>query len=118
MLSHSFKLADPDCVYSQLLDSALAALKVLNESDFAQTADNIPQPYADFPALPDEPFDLPSILVPPEVIELDGLTTDTGEDAQVKKEEWPQYFVRLFDADVSVPLHCGFSVFIRTVSVR
>ncbi|KAF9821012.1 hypothetical protein IEO21_00989 [Rhodonia placenta] len=85
----------------ELLDSALAALKVLNESDFAQTADNIPQPYADFPALPDEPFDLPSILVPPEVIELDGLTTDTGEDAQVKKEEWPQYFVRLFDADIT-----------------
>lgn len=47
------------------------------------------------------PFDLPLVLVPPEIIELDGLAADSEEEAQVKKEEWPEYFLRLFDNDVS-----------------
>lgn len=90
----------------QLLDSALAALNALKASDFAQTVDSFAQPYADFSPSPAPPFEIPSVLVPPEVIELDGLTTETGEDAQVKKEEWPAYFVRLFDNDVrSSPCH-------------
>lgn len=46
------------------------------------------------------PFEIPSVLVPPEVIELDGLSTDSGEDALVKKEEWPEFYLRLFDNDV------------------
>jgi nuclear cap-binding protein subunit 1 len=41
-------------------------------------------------------------LVPPEVIELDGMATDSSEDAQVKKEEWPEYYIALFDNDVGV----------------
>ena len=45
-------------------------------------------------------FELPSVLVPPEVIELDSLSTDSGEDALVKKEEWAEYYLRLFDNDV------------------
>ncbi|PCH41554.1 hypothetical protein WOLCODRAFT_137465 [Wolfiporia cocos MD-104 SS10] len=85
----------------ELLDSALAALRALNDGDFVQTADSFPQPYFDYPEYAETPFDLPSVLVPPEVIELDGLTTDTGEDAQVKKEEWPQYYTRIFDNDVT-----------------
>ncbi len=43
-------------------------------------------------------FSLPSVLVPPEVIELEN---EMGEDAPIKKEEWPEYFVRLFENDVS-----------------
>ncbi|KAG1828882.1 armadillo-type protein [Suillus variegatus] len=50
---------------------------------------------------------LPAILVPPEVIELDGLATDAGEDAQVKKEDWPQYFFHLFDNDVHHRKECA-----------
>ncbi|OCH85443.1 cap binding protein 80-PB [Obba rivulosa] len=85
----------------EILDSAIAALRILEASDFAQTADTFPQPYADFPPLDAEPFELPSVLVPPEVIELDGLMTEDGEDAQVKKEEWPAYYIRLFDNDIT-----------------
>ncbi|KAH9938689.1 armadillo-type protein [Fomitopsis serialis] len=85
----------------ELLDSALAALSALREGNFAETANSFVQPYVDFPEFTPAPFELPSVLVAPEVIELDGLTTEAGEDAQVKKEEWPAYFVRLFDNDVT-----------------
>ncbi|KAI0676720.1 cap binding protein 80-PB [Trametes maxima] len=83
------------------LDCALAALQTLNSSDFAQTADSYPQPYTEFPPWTQEAFNLPGVLVPPEVIELDGLTTESGEDAQPKKEEWPQCYVRLFENDTT-----------------
>lgn len=90
-------------IYPQLLDTVLQALRTLDESDFAETASSFCQPYASYED-PDlttfTPYNLPSVLVPPEVIELDGLSTDSGEDAQVKKEEWPEYFLRLFDNDV------------------
>jgi nuclear cap-binding protein subunit 1 len=46
------------------------------------------------------PFDLPSVLVPPEVIELEVLSPESSEDAPIKKEEWPEYMLRLFDNDV------------------
>ncbi|EPQ59678.1 hypothetical protein GLOTRDRAFT_71322 [Gloeophyllum trabeum ATCC 11539] len=87
----------------ELLETALAVLKTLNASDFAETANSYPQPYADLPGLPEgaAPFELPSVLVPPEIIELDGLAADTSEDAQVKKEEWPEYYIRLFDNEVT-----------------
>ncbi|KAJ8592671.1 hypothetical protein M405DRAFT_28898 [Rhizopogon salebrosus TDB-379] len=89
----------------EVLDTGLAVLKALDFSEFAEVSESFPQPYLDFPDLdPTEsaPFELPAILVPPEVIELDGLATDAGEDAQVKKEEWPHYFLHLFD-DVTTP---------------
>ncbi|CDO74178.1 hypothetical protein BN946_scf185043.g229 [Trametes cinnabarina] len=83
------------------LDCAVAALQTLNGSDFAQTADSYPQPYLSSPPWIGEPFQLPGVLVPPEVMELDGLQTESGEDAQPQKEEWPQCYVRLFDNDLS-----------------
>jgi nuclear cap-binding protein subunit 1 len=46
------------------------------------------------------PFDLPSVLVPPEVIELEVLSPESSEDAPIKKEEWPEFMLRLFDNDV------------------
>lgn len=86
---------------TQIIESALTALQAFNSSDFAQTADAFLQPYILYPAYADTPFELPSVLVPPEVIELDSLSTDSGEDALVKKEEWVEYYIRLFDNDVS-----------------
>ncbi|KAI0829290.1 cap binding protein 80-PB [Trametes gibbosa] len=83
------------------LDCALAVLQTLNGSGFSQTADSYPQPYLAFPPWSEEPYNLPGVLVPPEVIELDGLTTESGEDAQPKKEEWPQCYVRLFENDLT-----------------
>jgi nuclear cap-binding protein subunit 1 len=85
----------------QLLDTVLACLRSLDSSSFADTMTNFPQPYAQYPDLDTVPFELPSVLVPPEVIEMDGLSDESGEDAQVKKEEWPEYILRLFDNDVS-----------------
>ncbi|KAI0751203.1 cap binding protein 80-PB [Daedaleopsis nitida] len=81
------------------LDCALAALQALNANEFSQIADSVPQPYAELPPLSDPPFEIPDVLVPPENIEMDSLTTESGEDAQVKKDEWPQCYVRLFDDD-------------------
>src|ERR1700691_5807497 len=87
----------------KLLDAVLATLQALDSSDFAESSTSFPQPYSDYTELDpakSPPFNLPSVLVPPEIIELDGLSTDVGEDAQAKKEEWPEYFQRLFDAGV------------------
>lgn len=89
----------------KLLDTLLKTLRVLNDEDFVETPNSFPQPYASYPELGPAtslPFDLPLVLVPPEIIELDGLAADSEEEAQVKKEEWPEYFLRLFDNDVSV----------------
>lgn len=101
---------------TQLLDAALVTLRVLDSSDFADSLTSFPRPYSDYANLDlnvSPLFDLPSILVPPEIIELDGLSTDAGEDAQVKKEEWPEYFQRLFDTSVRMPGLCRISTFLH-----
>ncbi|KAG6333085.1 hypothetical protein ID866_6009 [Astraeus odoratus] len=88
----------------ELLDNAITVLKTLEASEFADPPASFPQPYLDYEDLDpaaSPPFELPSILVPPEVIELDGLASDAGEDAQVKKEEWPEFWFRLCDNVVS-----------------
>ena len=41
------------------------------------------------------------MLVPPEIIELDSISADSGEEAPLKQEEWPEFYVRLFPEDVS-----------------
>ncbi|PBK65728.1 hypothetical protein ARMSODRAFT_940305 [Armillaria solidipes] len=85
----------------ELLDILLASLGALEKSGYAESLTSFPRPYADFPALDLEsftPFSLPSVLVPPEVIELEN---EMGDDAPIKKEEWPEYFIRLFENDVS-----------------
>jgi nuclear cap-binding protein subunit 1 len=85
-----------------VLDSLLTALNTLNESDFAGTADCIPQPYLQGAAdIEISKYDLPSVLVPPEIIEVEGITSETGSEAQIKKEEWPEYYFRVFTNDVS-----------------
>jgi nuclear cap-binding protein subunit 1 len=72
----------------------------LGSSNFAETFHSYPQPYAGYPDLDSMPFELPSVLVPPEIIELDGLSSDSGDEVQVKTEEWPEYTLRLFENDV------------------
>ncbi|KAF8841289.1 hypothetical protein BDN67DRAFT_989826 [Paxillus ammoniavirescens] len=104
----------------ELLDNGLTVLKALEESDFLDAWSNVPQPYLDYPDLDpivSSPFELPSILVPPEVIELDGLATDAGEDAQVKKEDWPEYFFYLFDNTVT-PEPTSMSGFLIRSNIR
>ncbi|KAI5122169.1 hypothetical protein M0805_007067 [Coniferiporia weirii] len=86
---------------SEVLDNAIEVLRVLDESDFAETASNFVHPYANIEDLTPY-FDLPSVLVPPEVIELENLTDGAEDNAQsFKNEEWPEYRIRLFDNDVT-----------------
>jgi hypothetical protein len=75
-------------------------MKTLNSQDFANLSDIFPQPYLDGPESVLPPFDLPSVLVPPEVVDMDALGESSGEEAQVKREEWPEYHLTLFDNDV------------------
>jgi nuclear cap-binding protein subunit 1 len=79
----------------------------MSANDFIETDDSYPQP-SSLSRLDESlsPFELPSILVPPDVIELelDGLAVgdDGGDGAPpAKKEEWPEFYVRLFENDVS-----------------
>lgn len=86
-----------------MLDSLLNALDILNAADFAGTVDCIPQPYLkDGATTFDVPkYDLPSVLVPPEIIEVEGITSEAGSDeGRIKREEWPEYYFRVFSNDV------------------
>ncbi|KAF9004719.1 cap binding protein 80-PB [Cyathus striatus] len=101
----------------ELLDTLLSALESLNENDFVETDNCFPRPYRRFEdsdPISVEPYQLPSVLVPPEVIELDSLSSDSGEEAQVKKEEWPEFFLRLFNLDVSPDPHSPAGYIIRS----
>src|ERR1700676_5338391 len=80
-------------------------LQTLDSTDFADSLTSFPQPYSEYAELDSSTsplFNLPSVLVPPEIIELDGLSTSVGEDSQAKKDDWPEYFQRLFDAGVRI----------------
>ena len=91
-------------------------MKTLNSRDFADLSDIFPQPYLDGaePVLP--PFDLPSVLVPPEVVEMDALSESSSGEVQVRREEWPEYHLILFDSDV-IPFYpwVSFSKFAHNV---
>ncbi|KAI6046510.1 MIF4G like-domain-containing protein [Pisolithus marmoratus] len=101
----------------ELLDSVITVLKALETSEFADPPASFPQPYLEYEDLDpatSPPFELPSILVPPEVIELDGLSSDDGEDAQVKRDEWPEFWFRLFDNAVTPDLNTISGFLIRS----
>ncbi|KAF8966447.1 MIF4G like-domain-containing protein [Flammula alnicola] len=88
----------------ELLEILLTTLTALNQSDFKDTATCMPQPYTLYPDIDTvvlKHYDLPLVLVPPEVIELDSMSADSSEESQVKKDEWPEFFMRLFQNDVS-----------------
>ncbi|KAF8898142.1 MIF4G like-domain-containing protein [Gymnopilus junonius] len=88
----------------ELLDVLLSSLTALNESDFKEIENCVPQPYKKYPEIDSAtltPYVLPVVLVPPEIIELDSMSADSGEEAPVKQEEWPEFLSRLFPEDVS-----------------
>ncbi|KAJ3496811.1 hypothetical protein NLJ89_g10434 [Agrocybe chaxingu] len=104
----------------ELLDILLSSLVLLNKSNFNDTADCVPQPYKAYPDLDPtlvKPYDLPVVLVPPEVIELESIPADSGEEAQVKKEEWPEFYVRLFPSDISPDPNTPTGYVIRTALI-
>lgn len=73
----------------------------MKETSFEETSNCVPQPYNDYEDLDLSPYELPLVLVPPEAIELG---EGEEEDVQVRKEEWPEYFIRVFPNDVSIVL--------------
>lgn len=76
----------------------------LKDSGFDKTENCVPQPYKNYPSLDSSlvvPYDLPLVLVPPEVIEMESMSADSSEETQIKKEDWPEFFVRVFPNDVS-----------------
>ena len=74
-------------------------MRSLNSSDFEDAENLVPQPYKNYPTPDVMPYDLPLVLVPPEVIEMETLST-ASEEVQIKKEDWPEFFIRLFPNDV------------------
>src|SRR5713226_255518 len=88
-----------------MLDCAVSALKTLDPSYFIDVSAIFPQPYTAMSTPTVVPFDLPSVLVPPEVIELEVLSPESSEGAPIKKVAWPEFMLRLFDNDVRV-LRC------------
>ncbi|KAH8074940.1 MIF4G like-domain-containing protein [Cristinia sonorae] len=86
-------------VANELLDSALTALEVMYEDGFAQGSECFPRPYVEVITEGSVVFALPSVLVPPEVIELDGLSSES--DILVKKADWAEFHIRIFDNDVT-----------------
>ncbi|KAF9558221.1 hypothetical protein CPC08DRAFT_743399 [Agrocybe pediades] len=102
----------------ELLDILLSSLTTLNQSNFKDTENCIPQPYKNYATIEPsvlEPYVLPAVLVPPEVIELDAMSAESGEESSVKKEEWPEFFIRLFPNDVSPDPSSAPGYVVRTV---
>ena len=80
-----------------MLENLYTVLQKQHENNFVEEVDSYVRPYAAYEAYPTS-FELPSVLVPPEVIELDAFSNDLGEEP--KKEEWSEYSIRLFDNEV------------------
>lgn len=96
------KLGNVELIFSdKLLDTAITALKALAAANFDGP---YPRPYAEYPQLDSSfiPFALPPVLVTPELIEDDGSVETEESTVQVKKEEWPEYYLRLFGDDVGI----------------
>lgn len=86
----------------QPLESIIEVLDSLISSEFAEILQCYPRPYS---AIPDNAdfvaFTLPSVLVPPEIIEVDGVENS----GHIKMgDESPQCVLKLFDDDVRISL--------------
>lgn len=80
----------------------ITTLRKLDENDFEDTSNCFPRPYEIYSPIDAsvlKPYDLPPVLVPPEAIEMDSPDTSEGE-TPVKKDEWPEFFLRLFPSEV------------------
>lgn len=96
----------------ELLDMLIMNLEKLNETDYVDIENCIPRPYTVYPPFDPavfRPYSLPSVLVPPEAMDLE----ESGE-MQVKKDDWPEFFPRLFPTDVSPDFENPVGYFIRT----
>ena len=92
---------------------------ILNQNDFNDVIACLPQPYKSFDDIDFSVlarYDLPVVLVPPEVIELDSLSSDAGEETQARKQEWPEFFIRLFSNEVSLYNDSHFYYYLPSLS--
>jgi len=103
--------------------SLISAIRSLAQSNFSEDIWVLPQPLSHYPDLVSDdfsPFDLPSVLVPPEVFEMDTLelggTMYEENQSTTKKEELPRFYLSLFDNEVSSSL--GLASSILTLSYR
>ena len=92
----------------QLLESLVVALRELPTTTTASILRNL----NDEVTLDVDPFELPSFLVPPEIIDMDSFSGGADAAANEKKEELPVYLLRLFDNTVRffryvLMLHCS-----------
>ncbi|TCD60345.1 hypothetical protein EIP91_010329 [Steccherinum ochraceum] len=95
----------------ELLDSALEALEAMHRSGFQEALECFPRPYSDA-AIDGSPiFDLPSVLVPPEAIELEGISNDS--EGVIKKGDWAEFYVRIFDNEVTPNISTPIGYFLR-----
>ncbi|KLO09925.1 hypothetical protein SCHPADRAFT_999939 [Schizopora paradoxa] len=86
----------------EVLDIALALAKSLEKMEFSEASKAIVQPYEKDDGITFTPFfDLPSVLVPPEVIELDHLTNGEASTSPQKNDDWAEYKLHLFDSGVT-----------------
>lgn len=99
---------------TELLDALLSSCKALLAAEFSESTVPFPRPYSTYTPLDIEAFVLPSVLVPPEAIEIEGLSNELEDNAPIKKEEWPEYFVELFDNDVTPDFSTPEGYVIRT----
>ncbi|KIJ26031.1 hypothetical protein M422DRAFT_272943 [Sphaerobolus stellatus SS14] len=95
---------------NEVLMSLISALQAQAKSNFSEDIWVLPQPLSEFPSLSSDvapPFDLPSVLVPPEVFEMDtelGGTIYEENKSSIKKEELPRYHLTLFDNEITPDL--------------
>jgi nuclear cap-binding protein subunit 1 len=84
----------------QLLDTIITSLRTLDASDFAEIFTTFPQPYADYPGLDTSvsvPFHLPVVLVPPEIVELDGISSEASEEPKASSFKSRRIPIRQLD---------------------
>lgn len=81
---------------SELLDNAIEVLKSLDETEFSESISSFIHPYYKDTEGSSPYFDLPSVLVPPEAMDLENLEDGVDDNVPVlKNEEWPEYRVRI-----------------------
>ncbi|KDQ07778.1 hypothetical protein BOTBODRAFT_70220 [Botryobasidium botryosum FD-172 SS1] len=86
----------------ELLDSLLAVLSELQAASFPLVS-CIPRSHEHFPQTTTSPFDLPAVLVPPEVVEIDGEEAAAADPEKSSiKTDMPSSYLRLFH-DESTP---------------
>ncbi|KIY69445.1 cap binding protein 80-PB [Cylindrobasidium torrendii FP15055 ss-10] len=108
--STSLSSATVEETADELIDALLAACRSLENAEFSSLEAPFPRPYSKYDDFSGDGFVIPAVLVPPEAMEESG----SEEEAPVRKDEWPEYFVRLFDNDVTPDIKTPAGYAIRT----